>query len=57
MKQLPRPLASPSSLRQPEAIMFSMVTAWTVNMIFSIAVYKTGKWKKKGIINSKKDGE
>ncbi|MCL2249191.1 MAG: MATE family efflux transporter [Oscillospiraceae bacterium] len=42
-------------LGRPEAIMFSMITAWTVNMIFSIVVYRMGKWKTKGIINNAKN--
>ena len=37
-------------LGRPEAIMLSMLTAWTVNMILSITVYRIGKWKSKGIV-------
>jgi len=37
-------------LGRPEAIMLSMLTAWTVNMLLSITVYRIGKWKSKGIV-------
>jgi len=36
---------------RPEALMYSMVLAWTVNMILSIIIYRVGKWRTKGLIS------
>ncbi|MCL2855280.1 MAG: MATE family efflux transporter [Defluviitaleaceae bacterium] len=36
--------------RNPEALMWSLVTAWTTNTILSIIVYRMGKWRNKGIV-------
>ncbi|MCL2171291.1 MAG: MATE family efflux transporter [Defluviitaleaceae bacterium] len=35
---------------RPEALMYSLLAAWTVNMILSITVYRIGKWRKSGIV-------
>jgi len=35
----------------PESIMYAMLAAWTVNMFFSIIVYRIGKWRKKGLVS------
>ncbi|MCL2819314.1 MAG: MATE family efflux transporter [Oscillospiraceae bacterium] len=34
---------------RPEALMFSLLTVWTCNMLFSITVYRIGKWRTKGL--------
>ena len=34
----------------PEALMYSMLITWTVNMLLSITVYRIGKWRKSGIV-------
>jgi len=36
---------------RPEALMFSLLTAWTCNMLFSLTVYKIGKWRTKGLVH------
>jgi Na+-driven multidrug efflux pump len=40
-------------LGRPEAIMYGLLTSWTVNMLLAITVYKIGKWRTKGIIQVK----
>jgi Na+-driven multidrug efflux pump len=35
-------------LGRPEALMFSMLAAWTFNMILSLVIYRIGKWRTKG---------
>ena len=37
-------------LGRPEAIMYGLLTSWTVNMLLAITVYKIGKWRTKGIV-------
>jgi len=34
----------------PEAIMYSMLAAWAVNMVLSVVVYRIGKWRTKGLV-------
>ena len=38
--------------RNPEALMWSLVAAWTTNTILSIIVYRIGKWRNKGIVGA-----
>ena len=33
----------------PDALMFSLLAAWTTNMVLAIIVYRIGKWRTKGI--------
>jgi len=40
-------------LGRPEAIMYGLLTSWTVNMLLAITVYKIGKWRTKGIVSLK----
>ena len=40
-------------LGRPEAIMYGLLTSWTVNMLLAITVYNIGKWRNKGIIQDK----
>jgi len=40
-------------LGTPEAFMYSMLAAWTVNMVLAIIVYRIGKWRSKGIVKNK----
>jgi len=35
---------------EPQALMYSMVAAWTVNMILAIIVYRIGKWRTKKLV-------
>ena len=42
-------------LGTPEALMLSMVSAWFVNMILAIIVYRIGWWKSKGFAKVKDD--
>jgi len=35
---------------RPEALMFSLLTVWTCNMLFAIIVYRMGKWRNKGLV-------
>jgi Na+-driven multidrug efflux pump len=37
-------------LGTPYALMYSLLTAWTTNMILSIIIYRIGKWRNKGIV-------
>jgi len=37
-------------LGRPEALMLSLLTAWTCNMLISIFVYRLGKWRTKGLV-------
>jgi len=37
---------------EPQALMYSMVSAWTVNMILSIIVYRIGKWRTKKLVRT-----
>jgi len=34
----------------PDALMFSLLAAWTTNMILAIIVYRMGRWRNKGIV-------
>ena len=38
-------------MARPEALMFSLASAWTVNMILSIIVFRIGKWRTKGLVH------
>ena len=35
---------------RPEALMYSLLMSWIANMLISVAVYKIGKWRSKGIV-------
>jgi len=37
-------------LGRPEALMLSLLTTWTCNMLFAVVVYKRGKWRTKGLV-------
>ena len=37
-------------LARPEALMFSLATAWTANMVLAIIVFRIGKWRTKGLV-------
>jgi len=37
-------------LGAPEAIMYALIAAWTVNMLLAVTVYRIGKWRKMGIV-------
>ena len=38
---------------RPEALMYSMLAAWTVNMLLGITVYRIGKWRTKRLVRPK----
>ena len=38
-------------LEKPEALVFSLLSAWGTNTIISIIVYRMGRWRNKGLIN------
>jgi Na+-driven multidrug efflux pump len=36
---------------RPDALMYSLVTSWTAGLIFSIIIFKIGKWRTKGLVH------
>jgi len=38
-------------LARPEALMLSLASTWTANMVLSIIVFRMGKWRTKGLVH------
>jgi len=44
-------------LGRPEALMFSLMTSWIFGLLFAVVIFRIGKWRKKGLVQTQQSNE